>query len=95
MIGMPLLQLTDHTIFDPADGVGILLDSTEGVCFELNPIATLILDAALRFDTTEDAVHHLGQRIDATGDMLREGIEALAAQLAENHLIEPHSAEPQ
>ncbi|GAA4931045.1 PqqD family protein [Streptomyces coeruleoprunus] len=86
---MPLLQLTDRTVFDPADGAGILLDGAEGVYFELNPVATLMLDAALRHDTLDDAVRHLAGRIDAPDDVLREGITALTDQLTEHHLAAP------
>ncbi|TJZ49592.1 PqqD family protein [Streptomyces piniterrae] len=91
---MPLLQLTEQTVFDQADGAGILLDGAQGVYFELNPVATLMLDAALRYDTADEVVQHLRERIDAGDDTLREGIAALADQLAESHLAEPRSDPP-
>lgn len=86
---MPLLQLTERTTFDPADGAGILLGGSQGDYFELNPVATLMLQAALRYDTTEEAVSHLRERIDASEDTLREGLADLTAQLAEKRLAEP------
>lgn len=89
---MPLLQLTEQTVFDPADGAGVLLDGTQGVYFELNPIATVMLEAALRYDTVEEAVRHLRERIDATDDVLRGGLADLTDQLTENHLAEPSHA---
>ncbi|MGW8377664.1 PqqD family protein [Streptomyces sp. ODS28] len=85
---MPLLRLTDGTVFDPADGAGVLLDGAQGVYFELNQVATLMLEAALRYDTAEEAARHLAERIDAGEDTLREGIGTLAAQLSEKRLVE-------
>lgn len=85
---MPLLRLTDQTVFDPADGSGLLLDGAEGTYYELNPVATLMLQAALEYDTADDAVRHLGERIDATDAVLREGLTSLAGRLAESHLAE-------
>ncbi|WP_217210741.1 PqqD family protein [Streptomyces sp. AC550_RSS872] len=86
---MPLLRLTEQTVFDPADGAGVLLDGAEGAYYELNPVATLMLKAALRYDTTEEALHDLGQRIDATDAVLREGLATLAGRLIETRLAEP------
>jgi hypothetical protein len=85
---MSLLQLTEETVFDPADGAGVLLDGAMGLYFELNPVTTLMLEAALRYDTVEEVVDHLGDRIDATDDVLREGVTALAYQLTAQHLAE-------
>lgn len=84
---MPLLHLTEQTSFDPADGAGVLLDGAQGVYFELNPVATLMLEAALRYDTAEEAARHLGERIEASEDTLREGLAELAGQLAESQLV--------
>ncbi|QOV36967.1 PqqD family protein [Streptomyces ferrugineus] len=86
---MPLLRLTDQTVFDPADGSGLLLDGAEGTYYELNPVATLMLQAALEYDTTDEAVRHLGERIDATDTVLREGLSSLTGTLTESHLAEP------
>lgn len=86
---MPLLHLTDQTVFDPADGSGVLFAGTEGAYYELNPVATLMLEAALRYDTTEEAVRHLGERIDASADVLRDGLATLTGRLTANHLAEP------
>ena len=86
---MPLLKLTEQTVFDPADGAGVLLDGAEGAYYELNPVATLMLQAALEYDTADEAVRHLGKRIDAGEDTLREGLDALTGSLTQNHLAEP------
>ncbi|KUM80040.1 hypothetical protein AQI70_07640 [Streptomyces curacoi] len=86
---MPLLRLTDQTTFDPADGTGLLLDGAEGTYYELNPVATLMLQAALRYDSTDEVVRHLGERIDATDAVLREGLTTLTGRLTESHLAEP------
>ncbi|MFE0251378.1 PqqD family protein [Streptomyces sp. NPDC059010] len=86
---MPLLHLTDQTVFDPADGTGVLFAGTEGAYYELNPVATLMLQAALRYDTTDEAVRHLGERIDAGEAVLRDGLATLTGRLTESHLAEP------
>ena len=86
---MPLLHLTDQTVFDPADGTGVLFAGTEGAYYELNPVATLMLQAALRYDTTDEVVRHLGERIDAGEAVLRDGLAALTGRLTESHLAEP------
>ena len=86
---MPLLRLTDQTTFDPADGTGLLLDGAEGRYYELNPVATLMLQAALEYDTTDEAVRHLGERIDASDAVLREGLTSLTGRLSDAHLAEP------
>lgn len=91
---MPLLRLTEQTVFDPADGAGVLMDTAEGVYFELNPVATLMLEAALRFDTYDEAVRHLTERIDAADGELHEGITSLTAQLTESRLAEPNGTAP-
>ncbi|WP_423591513.1 PqqD family peptide modification chaperone [Streptomyces sp. G5(2025)] len=92
---MPLIQLAEQTVFDPADGSGVLLDTSEGVYFELNPTATLMLEAALRCETYDEAVHELTERIDAADGELREGIQSLAAQLAESRLVESGGGPPE
>lgn len=86
---MPLLRLTEQTVFDPADGAGVLLDGADGAYYELNPVATLMLQAALRHDTTEDAVRDLAQRIEATDVVLRDGLATLTGQLTATRLAEP------
>jgi hypothetical protein len=86
---MPLLRLTDQPVFDPADGTGLLLDGAQGAYYELNPVATLMLQAALEYDTTDEAVRHLGERIDASDTVLREGLAGLTGRLTESHLVEP------
>ncbi|MFH8596651.1 PqqD family peptide modification chaperone [Streptomyces rimosus] len=91
---MTLLRLAEQTVFDPADGTGVLLDTAEGVYFELNPTATLILEASLRCETYDEAVRDLAERIDATDGELREGITSLAAQLTESRLAEPGGVSP-
>ncbi|WP_031055854.1 PqqD family protein [Streptomyces ochraceiscleroticus] len=91
---MPLIRLAEQTVFDPADGTGVLLDTAEGVYFELNPTATLFLEAALRCETYDEVVGDLAERIDANEGELREGITSLAAQLAESRLIEPSGVMP-
>ncbi|WP_160502394.1 PqqD family peptide modification chaperone [Streptomyces sp. BA2] len=91
---MPLIHLAEQTVFDPADGTGVLLDTAEGVYFELNPTATLMLAAALHCETYDEAVRDLTARIDAADGELREGIRSLAAQLSESGLTERGLTDP-
>lgn len=84
---MALLRLAEHAIFDVADGDGVILDTSEGVYFSLNPTATLILQAALRFATAEEVIDDVQDRIDAPDSVLRSGLEDLTAQLDEQHLV--------
>ncbi len=84
---MPLLQLSDDAILDTTDGVGIIMDARHGIYYELNPVATLMVQAALNSDTVEDALHALEQRIDATEEMLRTGLDKLVGQLDDQRLL--------
>ncbi|CAM4527630.1 PqqD family protein [Nocardia ninae] len=84
---MPLLQLGDDAILDTTDGVGVIMDSRAGVYFELNPVATLMVQAAMSCETVEDAVRELEQRIDASAETLRAGLGKLVDQLAEHRLL--------
>ncbi|MFI9407071.1 PqqD family protein [Nocardia sp. NPDC052316] len=84
---MPLLQLGEDAILDTTDGVGVIMDSGAGVYFELNPVATLMVQAAMSCDTVEDAVRELEQHIDASAETLRAGLGKLVDQLAEHRLL--------
>jgi coenzyme PQQ synthesis protein D (PqqD) len=84
---MALLQLAEHAVFDVADGDGVILNTSEGVYFSLNPTATLILQAALRFATADEVVNHVKDRIDAPDSVLRAGLDDLTDQLNEQHLV--------
>jgi hypothetical protein len=89
---MTLLRLAEHAVFDVADGDGIILDTFEGEYFSLNPMATLILQAALRYATTDEVIDHLKGRIDATDSVLRAALNELTAQLDEQHLVASQKA---
>jgi hypothetical protein len=89
---MALLRLAEHVVFDIADGDGVILDTFDGEYFSLNPTATLILQAALRFTTADEVVDHLKSRIDATDSVLRTGLDELTAQLDEQHLVAEQGA---
>lgn len=84
---MALLRLAEHVVFDAADGDGVILDTCEGEYFSLNPTATLILQAALRFATADDVVDHVKGQIDATDSALRAGLDELTSQLDDQHLV--------
>jgi coenzyme PQQ synthesis protein D (PqqD) len=92
LIDMALLRLADHAVFDPTDADGVILDTSQGVYFGLNPTATLILQAALRFDTADEVVASVKGQIDATDAMLRAGIDDLTAQLDEHRLVAAQEA---
>ncbi|WP_157252985.1 PqqD family protein [Nonomuraea typhae] len=84
---MSLLQLAEHAVFDDTDDAGVILDTSTGVYLSLNVTATLMLQAALRSDTLEEAIGHLETRIDASGDTLAQGMARLTTQLAERSLL--------
>ncbi|QIS20607.1 PqqD family protein [Nocardia terpenica] len=84
---MSLLQLGDDAILDTTDGVGIIMDTREGVYFQLNPVATLMVQAAMSCETVEEAVRELEHRIDASAEVLRTGLGKLVDQLAEHRLL--------
>jgi hypothetical protein len=89
---MALLRLAEHVVFDIADGNGVILDTREAEYFSLNPPATLILQAALRYATTQEVIDHVKDRIDATDSMLRTGLDELTTQLHEQHLVAKQEA---
>jgi hypothetical protein len=84
---MPLLQLSDDAILDTTDGVGMIMDTRQGIYYELNPVATLMVQTAMSSDTVEDAVRDLEQRIDAPEETLRTGLDKLVNQLDEHRLL--------
>ncbi|GAA5095015.1 hypothetical protein GCM10023319_53450 [Nocardia iowensis] len=63
------------------------MDTRAGVYFELNPVATLMVQAAMTSETVEEAVRELEQRIDASAEVLRAGLGKLIDQLAEHRLL--------
>ena len=89
---MAFLRLAEHVVFDIADGDGVILDTFGGEYFSLNPTATLILQAALRFTTADEVVDHLKSRIDATDSVLRTGLDELTTLLDEQHLVAEQGA---
>jgi hypothetical protein len=90
---MPVLSLADHATFDATDEAGIILDTRGGVYFNLNATATVMLQVALECDTLEQVVARLVERIDASADTLRVGIERLIAELRARELLLPGAGE--
>ncbi|KZM74680.1 PqqD family peptide modification chaperone [Nocardia terpenica] len=84
---MSLLQLGNDAILDTTDGVGIILDTREGVYFQLNPTATLMVQTAMTCETEAEALRQLEQRIDASPEQLRAGLTKLIGQLTEHRLL--------
>ncbi|MFH9425366.1 PqqD family protein [Streptomyces sp. NPDC017529] len=84
---MPLVRLAEHAVFDDTDDAGVILDTREGVYLTLNSTATLMLREALRRDTLDEVVHHLGEQIDATTETLESGFARLTRQLRERTLL--------
>ena len=50
---MPVLSLADHATFDATDEAGIILDTRDGVYFNLNATGTVMLQVALECDTLD------------------------------------------
>jgi hypothetical protein len=65
----------------------MIMDTRHGIYYELNPVATLMVQAALDSDNLEDALHALEARIDATEEVLRAGLDRLVSQLDEHRLL--------
>lgn len=86
---MPLLSLADHATFDASDDAGVILDTRAGVYFQLNATATIMLDAALAFETIDQVVAHLVKRIDGGAERLRTDLECLVAELRFRELLLP------
>ncbi|MGK5550730.1 PqqD family protein [Actinomadura kijaniata] len=86
---MSVLRLAEHAVFDDTDDSGVILDNRQGVYLSLNGVATVMLRAALRFDTPDQVIDHLRRHIDADGDTLRQGLDTLAEQLTEHGLLAP------
>ena len=86
---MPLLSLADHATFDASDDAGVVLDTRAGVYFQLNATATIMLDAALAFETIDQVVAHLVKRIDGSAERLRTDLERLVAELRARALLLP------
>jgi hypothetical protein len=84
---MPLLQLAPDAVVDTTDETGIILDAGEGSYFELNPVATLMVAAATRFDSTDEVIGSLREQIDASDEDLRRGLDELIGQLTAHRLI--------
>lgn len=86
---VPLLQLAEHAVFDDTDEAGVILDTQRGLFLTLNAVATLILQAGLRYNSLDEALSHLRQRIDASDNTLISGFHALKNQLDERTLLVP------
>ncbi|MBR7673808.1 PqqD family protein [Streptomyces daliensis] len=81
------MRLAEHAVFDDTDDAGVILDTRHGVYLTLNSTATLMLRAALRSDTVEDAVGCLREQIDATDQTLESGLAKLTGQLRDRALL--------
>ena len=86
---MPLLSLADHATFDASDEAGVILDTRAGVYFQLNATATIMLEAALACETTDQVVARLVERIDGSAEALRTGLERLVTELRARELLLP------
>ncbi|MGY0055599.1 PqqD family protein [Streptomyces sp. LZ34] len=85
----PLLRLAEHAVFDPTDEAGVILDTRKDVYLALNATATLMLRAALRFDTLDEVVAHLAELVEAPTSTLEAGVTGLAHQLGQHGLLAP------
>ena len=91
---MPLLSLADHAIFDATDESGVILDTRAGVYFNLNVTATIMLEATLAYETIDQVVARLVERIDGSTDTLRTGVEGLVTELRARELLLPGATGP-
>jgi len=91
---MPLLQLAHNAVIDTTEETGVILDTREGYYFELNPVATLMVAAATRFDSVDEVIHSLREQVDASDEVLRHGLDNLINQLAAHRLIHPAGDTP-
>lgn len=91
---MSLIELAESTIFDTLDAQGIILDSFSGRYFQLNPVATLMLETGTHAETFEDAVRDLSGQIEATTDQLEDGLRSLIDQLRIAKLLARPSQPP-
>jgi hypothetical protein len=84
---VPLVHMADHAVFDQTDDAGIILDTRRNEYLGLNAIATLMLEAALRFGSVDEVVSHLLDRIDASTETVRAGLTSLIDQLEQRALL--------
>ena len=91
---MPLLRLAPDAIVDTTDETGIVLDAEAGCYFELNTVATLMVAAAIRFDSADEVIDNLREQIDASDEDLRRGLDELIGQLTAHRLIVPAAETP-
>lgn len=73
---MGFIFLASGVSFDTTNEEGQLLHKKTGVCVDLDPIATLLLQIALEAETKAQAVVSLSARIDAAEAQLEEALEA-------------------
>ena len=85
---MPLVQLKESVVFDDQDDEGVILNSSTGCLFTLNPVATVILRTCLRYEDEDAAVVDLAEQIDADKTTVLHGIRHLVHQLEEAQLLE-------
>lgn len=85
---MSPIRLSTSAVFDGQDGEGVIMDSSAGRLFTLNPVATAIFIAHLQYDNETDATAYLMERIDAEEETLLRGVQHLLDGLAEAQLLE-------
>jgi hypothetical protein len=79
--------MADHAAFDQTGDAGIILDTRRNEYLGLNAIATLMLEAALRFDSADEVVGHLLDRVDASAETVLAGLTSLIEQLEQRALL--------
>ncbi|RDI65694.1 PqqD family protein [Nocardia pseudobrasiliensis] len=84
---MSLLRLGDDAVLDTTDGVGVIMDTRDGVYFQLNPTATLMVQIAMTCETEAEVVRQLEQRVDASPELLPAGLAEPIGQLTEHRLL--------
>jgi hypothetical protein len=73
--------------FDSTNEEGLLLHKKTGMCVNLDPIATLLLEISLESETKAQAVASLSARLDATEAQLEEALEATLDHLLTHRFL--------
>src|SRR5689334_20136381 len=95
VILVPLISLKEDIVVNWTDGEGKLLRASTGECFALDPIASLLLKAALQVETMEEAEQFLTPHLDAGSEQIREGMVLLREQLTAADLLLGQSPSPE
>lgn len=78
---MGFISLASEVRFETTNEGGLLLHTDTGTCLDLDPLATVFLQAALASETKAHTLTALVSRVDATDEQLAEGLNSMLDQL--------------